>query len=155
MLLKRIPSMSTDPLKGDIQSCHDKHEEDIPKSSPFDFVIKQFKGKRSSPGRSKDQPSAIKKIFRGFDFGKSEGKDRKEIEETEINIEINNSGADDQREKQDPAVEGNAGTIMKYVCMCVYFNFIENQLVLLLAKMLYFAADSLSFSQGSLLIGTL
>ncbi|XP_029885071.1 leucine-rich repeat-containing protein 31 isoform X3 [Aquila chrysaetos chrysaetos] len=85
----------------DIQSSQDKQEEDIPKSSPFDFVIKQFQGKRSSPGKRKEQPSAIKKFFRGFDFGKSEGKDRGEIEETEIN----NSGADDESEKQDLSVE--------------------------------------------------
>lgn len=143
--------MSADPLKDDIQSSQDKHEEDIPKSSPFDFVMKQFQGKRSSPGKRKEQPSAIKKFFRGFDFGKSEGKDRRETEETEIN----NSEADDQSEKQDLSVEGNAGTIMKYMCMCICFNFIENQLLFLLAKILHSAACSLSFSQDLLLIGTL
>lgn len=143
--------MSADPLKDDVQSCQDKHEEDILKSSPFHFVIKQFQEKRSSPGKRKEQPSALKKFFRGFDFGKSEGKDRREIEKTEMN----NSGADDQSEKQDLSVEGNAGTIMKYMCMCIYFNFIENQLFFLLAKILYFAAYSLSFSQDLLLIGTL
>ncbi|OPJ85551.1 leucine-rich repeat-containing protein 31 [Patagioenas fasciata monilis] len=85
----------------DIKSCQDKHEENTPKSSPFDFVIKQFQGKRSSSGKRKEQPSIIKEFFRGFDFGKSEGKDRREIEKTEIN----NSGDDDQREKQDLSVE--------------------------------------------------
>ncbi|XP_009984621.1 PREDICTED: leucine-rich repeat-containing protein 31 [Tauraco erythrolophus] len=85
----------------DIQNCQDKREESIPKSSPFDFVIKQFQGKRSSPGKKKEQSSALKKFFRGFDFGKSEGKDRSEIEETEIN----SSGADDQSEKQDLSTE--------------------------------------------------
>lgn len=108
--------MSADPLKDGIQSCQDKHEEDILKNSPFDSAIKQFQGKRSSPGKRKEQPSAIKKFFRGFDFGKSKGKDRREIEETEIN----NSGADDQSEKQDLSVEGNAGTIMKYMCIYVF-----------------------------------
>ncbi|XP_065530668.1 leucine-rich repeat-containing protein 31 [Lathamus discolor] len=85
----------------DMRSCQDKHEEDIPKSSPFDFVMKQFQRKRSSPGKRKEQPSAMKKFFTGFDFGKSEGKDRREIEETEIN----NSGADDQSEKEDLSAE--------------------------------------------------
>lgn len=132
MLLKLIPSMSADLLKDDIKSCQDKHKENTPKSSPFDFVIKQFQGKRSSSGKRKEQPSAIKEFFRSFDFGKSEGKDRREIEKTEIN----NSGDDDQSEKQDLSAEGNAGTIMKYMCMCVFFNFIENQLLFLLAKML-------------------
>ncbi|XP_074954615.1 leucine-rich repeat-containing protein 31 isoform X3 [Phalacrocorax aristotelis] len=101
MLLKLMPSMSADPLTDDIQSCQNKHEEDISKSSPFDFVIKQFQEKRSFPGKKEEQPSAIKKFFKGFDFGKSEGKDRREIEETEIN----NSGAYDQSEKQDLSVE--------------------------------------------------
>lgn len=105
--------MFADSLKDDIQSCQNKQEEDIPKSSPFGFVIKQFQGKRSSPGKRKEQPSAIKKFFRGFDFGKSEGKDRREIEETEIN----NSGADDESEKQDLSVEGNTATIVKYMCI--------------------------------------
>lgn len=134
MLLKLIPSMSADPLKDDIKSCQDKHEENAPKSSPFGFVIKQFQGKRSSSGKRKEQPSAIKKFFRGFDFGKSEGKDRREIEETEIN----SSGDDDQSEKQDLSVEGNAGTIMKYMCVFDFFflNFIENQLLFLLARIL-------------------
>ncbi|XP_054242206.1 leucine-rich repeat-containing protein 31 [Indicator indicator] len=85
----------------DIQSCRDKHEEDIPKSSPFGFVIKQFQGKSSSSGKREEQPSAIRKFFRGFDIGKSEGKDRSEIKETEID----NSGTDDQNEKQDLPVE--------------------------------------------------
>ncbi|KAM6260099.1 leucine-rich repeat-containing protein 31 isoform 3-T3 [Spheniscus humboldti] len=85
----------------DVQSCQDKHEEDILKSSPFHFVIKQFQEKRSSPGKRKEQPSALKKFFRGFDFRKSEGKDRREIEKTEMN----NSGADDQSEKEDLSVE--------------------------------------------------
>ncbi|XP_064929594.1 leucine-rich repeat-containing protein 31 isoform X6 [Columba livia] len=85
----------------DIKSCQDKHKENTPKSSPFDFVIKQFQGKRSSSGKRKEQPSAIKEFFRGFDFGKSEGKDRREIEKTEIN----NSGDDDQSEKQDLSAE--------------------------------------------------
>ncbi|XP_061861932.1 leucine-rich repeat-containing protein 31 isoform X1 [Colius striatus] len=84
-----------------IQSCQDKNEEDIPKSSPFDFIVKQFRGKRSSPGRRKEQPSAFKKIFKGFDFGKSESRDKRETEETEMN----NSGADDQTEKKDISVE--------------------------------------------------
>ncbi|XP_009900671.2 leucine-rich repeat-containing protein 31 [Dryobates pubescens] len=85
----------------DIQSCRDKHEEDIPKSSPFGFVIKQFQGKSSSTGKREEQPSAIRKFFQGFDFGKSEGKDRSEIKESEID----NSGTDDQNEKQDLPVE--------------------------------------------------
>ncbi|XP_032842404.2 leucine-rich repeat-containing protein 31 isoform X3 [Tyto alba] len=93
--------MSANLLEDDLHCCQDKLEEDILKSSPFDFVIKQFQGKRSSPGKRKEHPSAIKKLFRGFDFGKSEGKDRREIEETEIN----NSGADDQSEKEDLSVE--------------------------------------------------
>lgn len=101
MLLKLILSVSADPLKDDIQNCQDKHEEDVPKASPFGFVIKQFQGKKSSPGKGNEQPSAIKKFFWGL--GKSEGKDRTEIEETEIN----SPGADDQSEKQDPSVEGN------------------------------------------------
>uniref|UniRef100_A0A8C4UD83 Leucine rich repeat containing 31 n=1 Tax=Falco tinnunculus TaxID=100819 RepID=A0A8C4UD83_FALTI len=85
----------------DVQSCQDKHEEDITESSPFDFVIKRFQGKGSSPGKRKEQPSAIRKFFRGFDFGKSEGKDRREIKEPEIN----HSEADDQSEKEDLSVE--------------------------------------------------
>lgn len=109
MLLKIIPSMSVDLLKGDTQSCQNKNEEDIPKSSPFDFVIKQFQGKKSSSGKRKEQPSAIQKFFSGFDFGKSEGKERQEIEETEIN----NCGADDQSEKENLSVEGNADTMNK------------------------------------------
>ncbi|XP_009087258.3 leucine-rich repeat-containing protein 31 [Serinus canaria] len=87
--------------KTDDQNCQDRHEEDNPKSSPFDFVIKQFQGKKCAPEKRKEQPSAIKEFFKGFDFGKSEGKDRREIEETEIS----NDGADDQSEKQDPSVE--------------------------------------------------
>ncbi|KAJ7424864.1 Leucine-rich repeat-containing protein 31 [Pitangus sulphuratus] len=85
----------------DMLNCQDKQEEDAPKSSPFDFVIKQFQGKSCAPEKGKEQPSAIKKFFMGFDFGKSEGKDRREIEEKEIN----NSGADDQSEKEDLSVE--------------------------------------------------
>ncbi|XP_064521904.1 leucine-rich repeat-containing protein 31 isoform X2 [Pseudopipra pipra] len=85
----------------DMLNCQDKQEEDTPNSSPFDFVIKQFQGKSCAPEKRKEQPSAIKKFFRGFDFGKSEGKDRREIEEKEIN----NSGADDQSEKEDLSVE--------------------------------------------------
>ncbi|XP_059711787.1 leucine-rich repeat-containing protein 31 isoform X3 [Haemorhous mexicanus] len=87
--------------KTDDQNCQDRHEEDNPKSSPFDFVIKQFQGKKCAPEKKKEQPSAIKEFFKGFDFGKSEGKDRREIEETEIS----NDGADDQSERQDPSVE--------------------------------------------------
>ncbi|KAL9845208.1 leucine-rich repeat-containing protein 31 [Geothlypis trichas] len=90
----------TDPLKDD-QNCQDRHEEDNPKSSPFDFVIKQFQGKKCAPEKRKEQPSAIKQFFKGFDFGKSEGKNRRETEETEIS----NGGADDQSEKQDLSVE--------------------------------------------------
>ncbi|XP_027503162.1 leucine-rich repeat-containing protein 31 isoform X1 [Corapipo altera] len=93
--------MSADPLKDDMLNCQDKQEEDTPKSSPFDFVIKQFQGKSCAPEKRKEQPSAIKKFFKGFDFGKSEGKDKREIEEKEIN----NSGADDQSEKEDLSVE--------------------------------------------------
>ncbi|OWK60564.1 Leucine-rich repeat-containing protein 31 [Lonchura striata] len=63
--------------------------------------MKQFQGKKCAPEKRKEQPSAIKQFFKGFDFGKSEGKDRREIEETEIN----NDGADDQSEKQDLSVE--------------------------------------------------
>lgn len=118
VLLKIIPSMSADLLKGDTQSCQNKSEEDIPKSSPFDFVIKQFQGKRSSSGKRKEQPSAIQKFFSGFDFGKSEGKERQEVEETEIN----NCGADDQSEKENLSVEGNADTMNK--SMWMHFNFI-------------------------------
>ncbi|KAM9378599.1 leucine-rich repeat-containing protein 31 [Phaethornis superciliosus] len=92
--------MSADPLKDDIESCQDEHEEDIPKSSPFDFVMKQFQGKRSSLG-NRQQPSDMKRFFRSLDFGKSEGKDRRKTEETEIK----GSGADDQSEKQDLSVE--------------------------------------------------
>ncbi|XP_059711786.1 leucine-rich repeat-containing protein 31 isoform X2 [Haemorhous mexicanus] len=58
-------------------------------------------GKKCAPEKKKEQPSAIKEFFKGFDFGKSEGKDRREIEETEIS----NDGADDQSERQDPSVE--------------------------------------------------
>ncbi|XP_056354691.1 leucine-rich repeat-containing protein 31 isoform X1 [Oenanthe melanoleuca] len=83
--------------KTDDQNCQDRHEEDNPKSSPFDFVIKQFQGKKCAPEESKEQPSAIKQFFKSFDIGNSEGKDRKEVEETEVN----NAGADDQSEKQD------------------------------------------------------
>ncbi|XP_037262046.1 leucine-rich repeat-containing protein 31 isoform X6 [Falco rusticolus] len=101
MLLKLILSMSAYLLKDDVQSCQDKHEEAITESSPFDFVIKRFQGKGSSPGKRKEQPSAIRKFFRGFDFGKSEGKDRREIKEPEIN----HSEAGDQSEKQDLSVE--------------------------------------------------
>ncbi|XP_035413086.1 leucine-rich repeat-containing protein 31 isoform X2 [Cygnus atratus] len=86
---------------GDTQGCQTKNEEDIPKSSPFDFVIKQFQGKRSSSGKRKEQPSAIKKFFSGFDFGKSEGKDGGETEETEKN----NCSADDQSEKRDLSLD--------------------------------------------------
>ncbi|XP_010005009.1 PREDICTED: leucine-rich repeat-containing protein 31 [Chaetura pelagica] len=96
---------------GEIQNSQDKHEEDIPKSSPFDFVIKQFQGKRSSLGKRKEQPSDIKKFFRSFDIGKSEGKDRKEIEETELN----NSGSDDQIEKQDLSVEDGLSHLISEV----------------------------------------
>lgn len=85
--------------------------------------MKQFQGKKCAPEKRKEQPSAIKQFFKGFDFGKSEGKDRRETEETEIS----NGGADDQSEKQDLSVEGNAGTIMRHMCMCKYYNFIENQ----------------------------
>ncbi|XP_063022510.1 leucine-rich repeat-containing protein 31 isoform X2 [Melospiza melodia melodia] len=87
--------------KTDDQNCQDRHEEDNPKSSPFDFVIKQFQGKKCAPEKRKEPPSAIKQFFKGFDFGKSEGKDRREIEETEISNDV----ADDQSEKQDPSVE--------------------------------------------------
>ncbi|KAM4894804.1 leucine-rich repeat-containing protein 31 [Sylvia borin] len=87
--------------KTDDQNCQDRHEEDNPKRSPFDFVIKQFQGKKCAPEERKEQPSAIKQFFKGFDFGKSEGKDRRETEETETN----NAGADDQSEKQDLSVE--------------------------------------------------
>ncbi|XP_053807416.1 leucine-rich repeat-containing protein 31 isoform X1 [Vidua chalybeata] len=87
--------------KTDDQNCQDRHEEDNPKSSPFDFVIKQFQGKKCAPEKRKEQPSVIKQFFKGFDFGKSEGKDRREIEETEIK----NDGADDQSEKQNLCVE--------------------------------------------------
>ncbi|XP_036244989.1 leucine-rich repeat-containing protein 31 [Molothrus ater] len=87
--------------KTDDQNCQDRHEEDNLKSSPFDFVIKQFQGKKCAPEKRKEQPSAIKQFFKGFEFGKSEGKDRREIEETEIS----NGRSDDQSEKQDPSVE--------------------------------------------------
>ncbi|TRZ17378.1 hypothetical protein HGM15179_009737 [Zosterops borbonicus] len=87
--------------KTDDQNSQDRHEEDNPKRSPFDFVIKQFQGKKCAPEEKKEQPSAIKQFFKGFDFGKSEGKDRRETEETETN----NAGADDQSEKQDLSVE--------------------------------------------------
>ncbi|XP_048810811.1 leucine-rich repeat-containing protein 31 isoform X1 [Lagopus muta] len=100
--------MSADLLKGDTQSCQNKSEEDIPKSSPFDFVIKQFQGKRSSSGKRKEQPSAIQKFFSGFDFGKSEGKERQEIEETEIN----NCRADDQSEKENLSVEDESSQLI-------------------------------------------
>ncbi|XP_051482919.1 leucine-rich repeat-containing protein 31 isoform X4 [Apus apus] len=103
--------MSADSLKDEIQNSQDKHEEDIPRSSPFDFVIKQFQGKRSSLGKRKEQPSDIKKFFRSFDFGKSEGKDRNEIEETELN----NSGSDDQIEKQDLSVEDGLSHLISEV----------------------------------------
>ncbi|XP_068810587.1 leucine-rich repeat-containing protein 31 isoform X3 [Struthio camelus] len=93
--------MSADHLKEDAQSCQDKCEEDIPKSSPFDFVIKQFQGKKSFPGKRKEQPSAVRKFFRGFDFGKSKVKDRRETEETEVN----NSRADDRNENEDLSIE--------------------------------------------------
>ncbi|XP_031410858.1 leucine-rich repeat-containing protein 31 [Meleagris gallopavo] len=93
---------------GDTQSCQNKNEEDIPKSSPFDFVIKQFQGKKSSSGKRKEQPSAIQKFFSGFDFGKSEGKERQEIEETEIN----NCGADDQSEKENLSVEDESSQLI-------------------------------------------
>ncbi|XP_005525161.2 PREDICTED: leucine-rich repeat-containing protein 31 isoform X1 [Pseudopodoces humilis] len=98
MLLNLI--LPADPLKDD-QNCQDRHEEDNPKSSPFDFVMKQFQGKKCAPEKSKEKPSAIKQFFKGFDFGKSEDKDRREIEETEVN----NAEADDQSEKQDRSVE--------------------------------------------------
>ncbi|XP_068056355.1 leucine-rich repeat-containing protein 31 isoform X5 [Anomalospiza imberbis] len=62
---------------------------------------RQFQGKKCAPEKRKEQPSAIKQFFKGFDSGKSEGKDIREIEETEIN----NDGADDQSEKQDLSVE--------------------------------------------------
>nr|XP_025961524.1 leucine-rich repeat-containing protein 31 isoform X1 [Dromaius novaehollandiae] len=84
---------------GNAQSRQEKCEEDVPKSSPFDFVIKQFKGKKSSPGKRKEQPSAARKVFGGLDFVKSEVKDRRETEETEINR------ADDQNEKEDLSTE--------------------------------------------------
>lgn len=126
-------SFSADPPKGDTQGCQTKNEEAIPKSSPFDFVIKQFQGKRSTSGKSKEQPSAIKKFFSGFDFGKSEGKDGGETEETEKN----NSSAEDQSEKQDLSLDGNVGTVEKSTCMCVHFNFIENHVLSVLAQMLY------------------
>ncbi|XP_048171069.1 leucine-rich repeat-containing protein 31 [Corvus hawaiiensis] len=87
--------------KTDDQNCQDRHEEDNPKSSPFDFVIKQFQGKRCAPEKRQEQPSAVKQFFKGFDFGKSEGKDRREVEETEIS----HAGADDQSDKQDLSVE--------------------------------------------------
>ncbi|XP_014742573.1 PREDICTED: leucine-rich repeat-containing protein 31 isoform X2 [Sturnus vulgaris] len=87
--------------KTDDQNCQDRHEEDNPKSSPFDFVIKQFQGKKCVPEERKEQPSALKQFFKGFDFGNSEGKDRREIEETEVN----NAGADDQSEKQNLSAE--------------------------------------------------
>ncbi|XP_039569492.1 leucine-rich repeat-containing protein 31 isoform X2 [Passer montanus] len=87
--------------KTDDQNCQDRHEENNPKSSPFDFVIKQFQGKKCAPEKRKEQPSAIKQFFKGFDFGKSEGKDRREIEETEIS----NDGADDPSEEEDVSVE--------------------------------------------------
>ncbi|XP_052543189.1 leucine-rich repeat-containing protein 31 isoform X4 [Tympanuchus pallidicinctus] len=93
---------------GDTQSCQNKSEEDIPKSSPFGFVIKQFQGKRSSSGKRKEQPSAIQKFFSGFDFGKSEGKARQEIEETEIN----NCRADDQSEKENLSVEDESSQLI-------------------------------------------
>ncbi|XP_053930232.1 leucine-rich repeat-containing protein 31 isoform X2 [Cuculus canorus] len=85
-----------------IQNCQDKHEEDIPESSLFGFVVKQFQGKRLSPEKRKEQPSGVKNFFSVFDFGRSEGKERREIEETEMN----NSEAEDCCEKQDPPVEG-------------------------------------------------
>ncbi|KAM7043911.1 leucine-rich repeat-containing protein 31 [Acridotheres tristis] len=87
--------------KTDDQNCQDRHEEDNPKSSPFHFVIKQFQGKKYVPEGRKEQPSAIKQFFKGFDFGNSEGKDRREIEETEVN----NAGADNQSEKQNLSAE--------------------------------------------------
>ncbi|XP_072200431.1 leucine-rich repeat-containing protein 31 [Excalfactoria chinensis] len=93
---------------GDARNCQSKSEEDIPKSSPFDFVMKQFQGKRSSPGKRKEQPSAIQKFFSGFDFGKSEGKERQETEETEIN----NCRADDQSEKEDRSVEDESSQLI-------------------------------------------
>lgn len=148
MLLNIIPSMSADPLKGDAQSCQNKSEEDIPKSSPFDFVIKQFQGKRSSSGKRKEQPSAIQKFFSGFDFGKSEGKERQETEETLKN----NCRADDQSEKENLPVEGNADTVNKSVWL--HFNFIENCLLFLLDKMWYSTAYNSSFSQNLLLVET-
>ncbi|XP_062439011.1 leucine-rich repeat-containing protein 31 [Rhea pennata] len=83
------------------QSCQDKCEEDIPKRSPFDFVMKQFQGKKSFPGKRKEQPSSIRKFFGGLDFVKSEVKDRREIEE----MAINNARADDQNEKEDLSIE--------------------------------------------------
>ncbi|XP_039930522.1 leucine-rich repeat-containing protein 31 isoform X2 [Hirundo rustica] len=58
-------------------------------------------GKKCAPEERKEQPSAIKQFFKGFDFGKSEVKDRREIEETEIK----NAGDDEQSEKQDFSVE--------------------------------------------------
>ncbi|XP_040535539.1 leucine-rich repeat-containing protein 31 isoform X1 [Gallus gallus] len=93
---------------GDAQSCQNKSEEDIPKSSPFDFVIKQFQGKRSSSGKRKEQPSAIQKFFSGFDFGKSEGKERQETEETLKN----NCRADDQSEKENLPVEDESSQLI-------------------------------------------
>ncbi|XP_039930520.1 leucine-rich repeat-containing protein 31 isoform X1 [Hirundo rustica] len=87
--------------KTDDQNCQDTHEEENPKRSPFDFVIKPFQGKKCAPEERKEQPSAIKQFFKGFDFGKSEVKDRREIEETEIK----NAGDDEQSEKQDFSVE--------------------------------------------------
>lgn len=93
---------------GDAQSCQNKSKEDIPKSSPFDFVIKQFQGKRSSSGKRKEQPSAIQKFFSGFDFGKSEGKERQETEETLKN----NCRADDQSEKENLPVEDESSQLI-------------------------------------------
>lgn len=142
MLLNLI--LSADPLKDD-QNCQDRHEEDNPKSSPFDFVIKQFQGKRCAPEKRQEQPSAIKQFFKGFDFGKSEGKDRREVEETEIS----NAGADDQSEKQDLSVEGNTGTICVYILISYKISWV------FASQNPVFAAYSLSSSQDLLLIGAL
>ncbi|OXB53083.1 hypothetical protein ASZ78_004273 [Callipepla squamata] len=98
-------------LKGGTHSCQNKNEEDTPKSSPFDFVIKPFQGKKSTSGKNKEQPSAIQKFFSGFDFGKSEGKERQETEETE-ETEVNNCRADDQSGKENLSVEDESSQLI-------------------------------------------
>ncbi|OXB82508.1 UNVERIFIED_CONTAM: hypothetical protein H355_000766 [Colinus virginianus] len=96
---------------GGTHSCQNKNEEDTPKSSPFDFVIKPFQGKKSTSGKNKEQLSAIQKFFSGFDFGKSEGKERQETEETEETA-VNNCRADDQSGKENLSVEDESSQLI-------------------------------------------